>query len=438
MRRLGRRNDELLSVGSLLTRGAVAAVWLAASILAWSFALFSGKNQQASPASGSSISHSASPPNKPLSSTDCLLLAGLFAIVSLLAVIAFVAPPDTWDAMQYNMPRVLMWIENRSVHFYPTLDYQQLMMSPWSEYAMTHLTLLQGSDRLVNLAEWFSFLGSLIGVSLIARELGAGPHGQVLAAILCGTIPQAILAATSAKPDVAVSFWIVVSCFFLLRWKSAATWTNMLLASAAIGLATLTKGTAFILLPAIVLAVFWIWPAANRVRFLVRLPVVLLVILALNGPQFYRNVRLTGSPLGFASPDGDADKEGRRHFANAKFGVRDVAGNVLRSTALHFETPNNKINARTTAVFRQLIRAIGVDPDDPAMIEQGDSGELYTFYVPRASRSEVLAGNLFHALLFLLSAAILVVLWRSSPRDTAFLAAGVIGAFVLFCAAVRW
>jgi hypothetical protein len=51
--------------------------------------------------------------------------------------------------MQYNMPRVIMWIENRSVHFYPTLDYQQLMMSPWCEYAMAHLTMLQGSDRLL-------------------------------------------------------------------------------------------------------------------------------------------------------------------------------------------------------------------------------------------------------------------------------------------------
>src|ERR1700719_1398935 len=168
---------ELLSLGSLLTRGAVAAVWLAASILAWSFALFAGRSQQASAPSGSPEPDPYSAASKPLSSADWLLLAGLFAIVSLLAIIAFVAPPDTWDAMQYNMPRVVMWIQNRSVHFYPTLDYQQLMMSPWSEYAMTHLTLLQGSDRLVNLVEWFSFLGSLICVSLIARELGAGPRG---------------------------------------------------------------------------------------------------------------------------------------------------------------------------------------------------------------------------------------------------------------------
>jgi hypothetical protein len=429
---------ELLSIGSLLTRGAVAAVWLVASILAWSFVILAANRQHLSPASSSRESNPASLASRPLSTADWFMLAGLFAVVSLLGIIAFAAPPNTWDAMQYNMPRVIMWIENRSVHFYPTLDYQQLVMSPWSEYAMTHFTILQGSDRLVNLVEWFAFLGSLIGVSLIARELGAGPRGQVVAAIFCGTIPQAVLAATSAKPDVAVSFWIVATCFFLLRWKSAATWTNALLASTAIGLALLTKGTAFILLPAIVFAIFWIWPVTNRNRFLVRVPAVLLVIVALNGPQFYRNARLSGSPLGFASPDGDADTKGQRHFANSKFGVRDVAGNVLRSTALHLETPNNRINAWTTARFRQLIRAIGVDPDDPAMIEQGNSGELYTFYVPRASRSEVLAGNMFHALLFLLSAAILVLLWRSSQRDTALLAAGAIGAFVLFCAAVRW
>ena len=44
---------ELLSVGSLLTRGAVAAAWLAASILAWFFALFARKSQQVSATSGS-------------------------------------------------------------------------------------------------------------------------------------------------------------------------------------------------------------------------------------------------------------------------------------------------------------------------------------------------------------------------------------------------
>jgi hypothetical protein len=72
------------------------------------------------------------------------------------------------------------------------------------------------------------------------------------------------------------------------------------------------------------------------------------------------------------------------------------------------------------------------------MIEQGNSGEIYRFNIPRASRSEVLAGNMLHAILFLFSAALLVLLRKSSQRDVALLAVGVIAAFVLFCAAVRW
>jgi 4-amino-4-deoxy-L-arabinose transferase-like glycosyltransferase len=429
---------EMLSAGSMLTRGSVATVWLVASILAWWFAFSASKGRPLAPAWDSPASGPERAASKPLALADWLLLGGLTVILLLLAIVAFVAPPNTWDAMQYTMPRVIMWIENHGVHFYPTVDYAQLMMSPWTDYAMTHLTLLQGSDRLVNLVAWFGFLGSIIGVSLIARELGCGPRGQVFAAVLCGTIPQGILAATSAKPDVGVGFWIVASCFFLLRCKPACTWTNVLLAGAGIGLAIMSKGTAFTLLPALCLAVFFIWPDTNRTTFLVRLPAVVVIILALNGAQFYRNVRLSGSPIGFSSPDGDADKKGVRHFANGKFGARDIAGNVLRSTALHFGTPSDRINSWTANRFRQLIRALGVDPDDQAMIEQGNAGKIHEFGVPALSQSEVFAGNMFHAILFLFSAAILVFLRRAGQRDTALFAVGVIGAFVLFCAAVRW
>jgi hypothetical protein len=429
---------ELLSSGSIFTRGAVAAAWAIASVAAWCFAVSAAKSGQLSSASGSLGFETDSAAAESLALADWLLLTGLSVILLLLAIVAFVAPPNTWDAMQYTMPRIIMWIENHGVHFYPTVDYAQLMMSPWADYAMAHLTLLAGSDRLVNLVTWFAFTGSIIGVSLIARELGCGRRGQVLAAVFCGTIPQGILAATSAKPDVAVGFWIVASCFFLLRWKSAPTWTNVMLAGAGIGLSILSKGTAFTLLPAVCLAIFFIWSAANRKTFLVRLPAVVVIILALNGAQFYRNIRLSGSPLGFSSPDGDADKKGARHFANGKFGPRDIAGNVLRSAALHLGTPNGTINSWTADRFRQVMRGIGVDPDDQAMIEQGNAGKIHEFEIPVLAQSEVFAGNMLHALLFLFSAAILVLLRRPGQRDTALLAAGVIGAFVLFCAAVRW
>jgi hypothetical protein len=43
---------------------------------------------------------------------------------------------------------------------------------------MMHMHLLWGGDRFVNLVEFFSLLGSVIGVSLIAKMLGAGPGNR--------------------------------------------------------------------------------------------------------------------------------------------------------------------------------------------------------------------------------------------------------------------
>src|ERR1700720_2881080 len=74
---------ELLSAASLLTRAAVAAMWLVASILAWSFALLPWRGHRVSPASDPQASTPATAPETPLLPTDRLLLAGLIAIVLL-------------------------------------------------------------------------------------------------------------------------------------------------------------------------------------------------------------------------------------------------------------------------------------------------------------------------------------------------------------------
>src|ERR1700732_865824 len=75
---------EVLSAGSLLTRGAVAAVWLVASILAWWFAISPAKGRRFSPASGAQASDPAKVARETLSAADWLLLAGLIAVVLLL------------------------------------------------------------------------------------------------------------------------------------------------------------------------------------------------------------------------------------------------------------------------------------------------------------------------------------------------------------------
>jgi hypothetical protein len=176
-----------------------------------------------------------------------LLLAGIVFIVITVGIIAIVAPPNTWDSMAYHMARVAHWIQNQTVAHYPTNYLPQLTQSPWTEFAILHLQILSGGDRFANLVQWFSMIGSLVGVSLIARELGASLSGQIFSAVFAATLPMGILQASSTKNDYAVGFWLVCLAYFILvAIGSKKIIKNSLPIGASLGLALLTKGTAYL------------------------------------------------------------------------------------------------------------------------------------------------------------------------------------------------
>jgi hypothetical protein len=84
--------------------------------------------------------------------------------------------------MSYRLARIVHWIQNPSVTYYPTSYLPQLYQKPWSEFTIMHFQILSGSDRFANLAKWFSMVGSIIGVSLIAKQLDADLRGRVFSA----------------------------------------------------------------------------------------------------------------------------------------------------------------------------------------------------------------------------------------------------------------
>lgn len=47
----------------------------------------------------------------------------------------------------------------------------------------------------------FAVAGSLIGVSLSASELGADRRGQILAVLVCATLPMLVLQGSSTQND---------------------------------------------------------------------------------------------------------------------------------------------------------------------------------------------------------------------------------------------
>ena len=70
-----------------------------------------------------------------------VLSAGTF-IVFVVGLIAFVAPPNTWDSMTYHLPRVMHWIQDRSVAYYPTFILRQLYLAPGAEYLILQFQIL--------------------------------------------------------------------------------------------------------------------------------------------------------------------------------------------------------------------------------------------------------------------------------------------------------
>jgi hypothetical protein len=152
-------STEILSFLNLLTLPCVTTFWVLASFIA-----FFVKRK-----SGAKVSWNV----RRVSGVHAVQLTAVAVIITIVGMIALVAPPNNFDSMTYHMGRVVHWIQNQSVNFYPTHITRQLYQSPWAEYAILHLQILSSSDRFANLVQWFSMVGSVVGVTAIAKQLRA-------------------------------------------------------------------------------------------------------------------------------------------------------------------------------------------------------------------------------------------------------------------------
>ncbi|MGB8478911.1 MAG: glycosyltransferase family 39 protein [Acidobacteriaceae bacterium] len=420
---------EVLTQFRFLTHLGVALSWLAFALVCLVWMLKTRR------ASSSEVSPDVQVP--PLHWMERVALGVTALILALTALTALVSAPNTWDAMMYHLPRVVEWMSNRGVQFYPTIDRFQLDQPSFAEYAMLHLYLLHGSDRLVALVQWFSYVGCILAASLIAKELGGTRRSQIVAAVFSATIPTAVLEASGTKTELVAAYWIALAVYLLLRWRRNQDWPHAVAIGATLGLAVFTKGTSYAFLPCIVLACGFTWNGRARKGFFLRLPLIAMVGILVCAPMWVRNYRYTGSPLGLPYFDGAGSVEGRT-LRNTQVSPAAIVANMARNVALHAGMPSDRINAALTEVFSGFIRAIGVDPNDPRQLSATSFGTTPRFEVRFHPRYEVLAGDPLPLLLLLL-AAVLFLRYRSKiGKEVGWLGLGLAGAFVLDSALLRW
>ena len=186
---------EILSAVHAIRPAPVTAVWIVLGVLGGAWLI---RRERAGPKHIWSVT-----------GVDALLLAGVTVIAGVVLFIALRSAPNSTDAMGYHLPRVVYWAQAGSVAFFPVHYYAQITMPPLAEYFVLHTFILSGGDHFANLVQFFGFIGSMLAVSLIARELGAHVRGQTIAVVLCATLPNAILQASGVKNDLLMSFWLV-------------------------------------------------------------------------------------------------------------------------------------------------------------------------------------------------------------------------------------
>ena len=279
-------------------------------------------------------------------------------ILGITAVVAVVAPPNGWDALSYHMSRVVYWIQNGSVAHFPTHNIRQVAFSPFAEFCILHLQLIWGGDRFSNLVQWGAFAGCLVAVAALVRRFGGGSAAVSAALVFAATLPMAILQSSGTENDLVLALWLLIA--LLAAEESLRTGTVMSASKlgAAVGLAVLTKGTAYVLCASLLVG----WAGllvVRRVpwrRALGSVAAAGLLALGLNAPHYSRNVEVFGHPLG--------DRALIALHQNDVRSVRVLASNVIRNASLHVATPIRPVNEAIRRGIEALHSTTGLGTSD--------------------------------------------------------------------------
>ena len=350
---------------------------------------------------------------------DGLILISMAVIVIVLWFIALRSPPNNTDSLLYHMSRIVHWAQNKSLRHYSTYYEHQLINPIWAETAILNLRLLWGNDHPANLVQWFSMLGSLVGVSALAGLLGVKRRGQLLAAAFAISIPMGILQSTSTQNDYITAFWLVCLIYFVLLSKKRnlepSEWLSLSLAT---GLGMLTKGTFYPFAFPILLWLFIPNLIQRGLRWTIGLGVgMTAVVLVLNLGFWLRNLLTYGGPLGpqdYISITVDAS-------INPQSWISGLAKQIM----LNFATPSPEVNASIVSGVNSLRNFLGIEVDNYGLIWSWNHEDL--------------AGNPFHFLAIILALFLIVMARHKLPSKSAFgYSLIVFSSFLLFSAIVRF
>jgi hypothetical protein len=257
--------------------------------------------------------------------------------------------------MTYHMARIVHWVGNNSLEYFPTHIYRQLYQPPLMEYLVMHITVLMGDDSLAFIVQWGFYICSGLALVAILRLLRFQRQLVVVGFLLFMLLPAAILQASSTQNDLMALFFYLAAVYFGMKLlKSPQVSKYFIYWGLAMGLCLQTKATGYIyLFPLILLTVIPLllnsWKSKTLNSTLLHLVFGASLVIVLNGMTYMRNIQFNGSLMG-------SDSAERAIYFNQNWSFDVFLGNVLKNIGLHIGPyPLNKWYAQMMNLFEGVL-----------------------------------------------------------------------------------
>ena len=203
--------------------------------------------------------------------------------------------------------------------------------------------------------------------------------------------------------------------------------SNGILTGVFIGCALLTKGTAFVYLIPISLIVFLVL-IRNIIKSTISVSkiapsvsLLLLMILLIPSPHYYRNYALSGDIFG-ASDD---------HYFNQDSNVKSVALGLLKNMGNHLSTPLTSYITNQVVEKAHLMTDIQID--DEKYSYNGIHFKLGTW-----NHNEDEVSNFLQVILFLVTLLFLILKWKTTTNTFRFTTLFCLATFFIFSFILKW
>lgn len=357
--------------------------------------------------------------------SELVLLSGIGVILITTAVVAWRSPPQTWDSLNYHMPRVAQWTQNRSLQHFATGIEVQNSRTPAAEILMLNVYVLTQADSLVTFVQWSAMIGSLIGVSLIASQLGANRPGQLFAVLFAATLPMGIVQASSTINDYVVAIFAIAAASEALNLRLVeGRVASIFMFGLAGALAIATKPTAIsYILPFAVYVAYLLLKMDGWSKLVVAAAIGAMLAVVINAGHLVRNYGTYGS---FLNPT-----QVRIH-SNELRTPGGIISNLTRQMGLHAGTPSPQINKAIALGVIGVHDLLGLDVNDPRTTAHG----VFKIAVPTTNEDR--AGNPLHA--YLLLALLAYAAWKRpiAAREMIGYTIAVLASLIVISVLFKW